>query len=159
MTDTVDVAAGAALLDGEYEPSPIPRIRDQVAGYEASGGTEHNTLEDRPVVILTTVGAKSLKVRKNPVMRMFEGDVYVVVASAAGAPADPQWYRNLTAHPVVRLQDGATAQLRVAREVHGDEKVHWWDVAESFWLHFPEYRERTDGIREIPVIVLEPVVR
>ena len=152
----IDMAAGVALLDGEYVPSPIPRIRDQVAGYEASGGTEHNTLEDRPVVLLTTVGASSLKVRKNPVMRMLEGDSYVVVASAAGAPDDPAWYRNLVAHPVVRLQDGATTELRVAREVHGDEKTHWWGVAESFWPHFPEYRERARG-RDIPVVVLEKV--
>ncbi|MFC4242157.1 nitroreductase/quinone reductase family protein [Gryllotalpicola reticulitermitis] len=151
-----DVAAGAALLDGTYVPSPIPRIRDQVAGFEASSGTRDNTLEDRPVIILTTVGASSLKVRKNPLIRALEGDVYVVVASAAGAPEDPQWYRNLTAHPVVRLQDGPTVDLRIAREVHGDEKDHWWQVAESFWPHFPEYREKAEG-RDIPVVVLEPV--
>ena len=157
MTE-IDLTTGEDLLGHEYVPSPLARIRDQVAGYEASGGTEHNTLEDRPVVILSTVGAQSLQVRKNPVIRMLEGDVYVVVASAAGAARDPQWYRNLKTHPVVRLQDGPTAELRVAREVHGEEKTHWWTVAESFWDHFPEYRERAQG-RDIPVVVLEPIRR
>lgn len=148
------IAAGYAALDGEYDPSPIPRIRDQVALYEATGGREGNTLEDKPVVILTSLGAKSGRVRKNPVMRMIEGDRYVVVASAAGAAENPSWYRNLVAHPQVRVQDGESVHELTAREVTGDEKAHWWKVAESFWPHFPEYREKA-GDRDIPVIVLE----
>jgi F420H(2)-dependent quinone reductase len=148
--------AQIALLDGEYAPSPIDRIRNQVAGYEASQGTSDNTLEGKPVVILTTVGATSLKVRKNPLMRMLEGDTYVIVASAAGALENPQWYRNIGAHPIVRLQDGAETSVRRAREVTGAEKAHWWQVAEGFWPHFPEYRERAQG-RDIPVIVLERI--
>lgn len=155
MTDS-DLRAQIALLDGEYEPSPIDRIRNQVDGFERSEGTRDNTLEDKPVVILTTVGASSLKVRKNPVMRMLEGDTYVVVASAAGSPKNPQWYRNLSAHPIVRLQDGAEVTVRRAREVTGAEKARWWEVAESFWPHFPEYRDRAQG-RDIPVILLERI--
>jgi F420H(2)-dependent quinone reductase len=155
-TSDATLNAQIALLDGEYVPSRADRIRDQVAGYERSAGTEDNTLEDKPVVILTSVGAKTLKVRKNPVMRMLENDVYVVVASAAGAPEDPQWYRNITTHPIVRLQDGAEVTLRRAREVHGPEKTHWWKIAESFWPHFPEYREKAQG-RDIPVLVLERI--
>jgi F420H(2)-dependent quinone reductase len=155
MTDT-ELSAEIALLDGEYVPSPIDRIRNQVAGYEASGGTTDNTLEDKPVVILTTVGARSLKVRKNPLIRIVDGDDYVVVASAAGAADDPQWYRNLLAHPVVRVQDGAAISVRRAREVHGEEKDRWWRIAESFWPHFPEYRRKAAG-RDIPVVVLERV--
>jgi F420H(2)-dependent quinone reductase len=146
------------LFDGEYEPSPVPRIREQVALYEVTDGAEGNTLEDRPVVILTTVGAKSGKVRKNPVMRIEDNGVYVAVASAAGAPQDPSWYGNLIAHPDVLVQDGGTVLYLRAREVFATEKQHWWVVAERFWPHYPEYRERAAG-REIPLILLEPTAR
>ena len=149
---TVDVASD---LDGEYVPSPNERARTQVADYEATGGVDGGTLEGKPVVILTSLGAKSKKVRKNPVMRIVEGDRYVVVASAAGAPKHPAWYANLVAHPLVRVQDGQVVVLLRAREVHGEEKAHYWSVAETFWPHFPAYRESAAG-REIPVLVLEP---
>jgi deazaflavin-dependent oxidoreductase (nitroreductase family) len=144
----------ASDLDGEYVPSPDDRARTQVADYETTDGVEGGTLEGKPVVILTSLGAKSKKVRKNPVMRMVEGEKYVVVASAGGAPQHPSWYANLVAHPLVRVQDGKTIGVLRAREVHGDEKAHYWTVAESFWPHFPEYRQRAG--REIPVLVLEP---
>jgi F420H(2)-dependent quinone reductase len=146
--------ADSNLLDSEYEPSPIPRIRDQVALYEATNGVEGGTLEDRPVVILTSVGAKSGKVRKNPIMRLTNDDVYIAVASAAGATSNPSWYANLVAHPAVRLQDGAVTSERVAREVFDEEKAKYMAVAESLWPYFPQYRERAGG-RDIPVFVLE----
>src|ERR1700737_3072655 len=95
-------------LDGEYVPSPTESVRTQVADYEASGGVQGGTLEGRPVVIVTSVGAKSGKVRKNPVMRIFDGDRYVAVASAGGAPANPSWYANRGAHPTGRLAAGDT---------------------------------------------------
>jgi F420H(2)-dependent quinone reductase len=150
---TVNTASG---LDGEYDPSPVQRVRDQVAAYEASDGVEGATLEGRPVVILTSVGAKSGKVRKNPVMRIVDGDRYVAVASAGGAPQNPSWYANLVAHPAVRLQDGATLRDFHAREVSGEEKLRYWAIAEQFWPHFPEYRRNAAG-RDIPIMVLEPV--
>ena len=143
-------------LDGEYVPSPTESVRTQVADYEASDGLEGGTLEGRPVVILTSVGAKSGKVRKNPVMRIVDGDRYVAVASAGGSPTNPSWYANLVAHPRVRLQDGASVKEFQAREVSGDEKRHYWTVAERFWPHFPEYR-RLAGGRDIPIMVFEPV--
>src|ERR1700694_3452958 len=143
-------------LDGEYVPSPAESVRTQVADYEASGGLEGATLEGRPVVILTSVGAKSDKVRKNPVMRIVDGDRYVAVASAGGSPANPSWYANLVAQPRVRLQDGASAREFQAREVTGDEKRYYWTVAERFWPHFGEYRQLSGG-RDIPIMVLEPI--
>jgi len=143
-------------LDGVYVPSPVEHIHKQVADYEASGGVEGGTLEGRPVVILTSVGVKSGKIRKNPVMRIVDGDRYVAVASAGGSPANPSWYANLVAHPRVRLQDGASVKEFQAREVSGDEKRHYWTVAERFWPHFPEYR-RLAGGRDIPIMVFEPV--
>jgi deazaflavin-dependent oxidoreductase (nitroreductase family) len=140
-----------------YEPSPSDRVREQVSLYEATDGRDGGTLEGRPVVILTTVGAKTGNIRKNPVMRINEGDVYVAVASNAGATSHPAWYRNIVAHPELSLQDGATVHRVRAREVHGDEKARWWKVAERDWPHFPEYRANA-GDREIPVMLLEPVV-
>jgi F420H(2)-dependent quinone reductase len=140
-----------------YEPSPSDRVREQVSLYEATDGRDGGALEDRPVVILTTVGAKTGNIRKNPVMRIKEGDVYVAVASNAGATSHPAWYRNIVAHPELSLQDGATVHRVRAREVHGDEKARWWKVAERDWPHFPAYRAKA-GDREIPVMLLGPVV-
>ena len=139
-----------------YQPSPSDRVREQVALYEATDGREGGTLEDRPVVILTTVGVKTGSIRKNPVMRIKEGDVYVAVASNAGAVTHPAWYRNVVAHPEVSLQDGATVHRLRAREVHGEEKTRWWKIAERDWPHFPEYRAKA-GDRDIPVMLLEPI--
>jgi deazaflavin-dependent oxidoreductase (nitroreductase family) len=140
-----------------YVPSPSDRVREQVSLYEATDGRDGGTLEGRPVVILTAVGAKTGNIRKNPVMRIKEGDVYVAVASNAGATSHPAWYRNIVAHPELSLQDGAIVHRVRAREVHGDEKARWWKVAERDWPHFPEYRAKA-GDREIPVMLLEPVV-
>jgi deazaflavin-dependent oxidoreductase (nitroreductase family) len=138
-----------------YEPSPSDRVREQVALYEATDGRDGGTLEGQPVVILTTTGAKTANIRKNPVMRIKEGDTYVAVASNAGSTSHPSWYRNLIAHPQVLLQDGATVYRLRAREADGEDKEHWWAVAERFWPHFPEYRASAGG-RDIPVILLEP---
>jgi deazaflavin-dependent oxidoreductase (nitroreductase family) len=145
---------GGDLFDSEYEPSPVPRVRDQVALYEATGGTDGNTLEGRRVVILTSIGAKSAKVRKNPIMRVEDDGIYVAVASAGGAPKNPSWYGNLIAHPDVLVQDGSNVLHLRAREVFGQEKQRWWLVAERFWPHYPEYRQAAG--REIPMLLLEP---
>jgi deazaflavin-dependent oxidoreductase (nitroreductase family) len=139
-----------------YVPSPTERVADQVARYEATDGADGGTLEGRPVIIMTTTGARSGAVRKNPIMRIPDGDNYIAVASAAGAATDPAWYRNASAHPDLWVQDGAVKSRRRAREVFGEEKVRAWAVAEQFWPHFPEYRARA-GAREIPILVLEPV--
>jgi deazaflavin-dependent oxidoreductase (nitroreductase family) len=146
------------LFGGEYKPSPVPRIRDQVALFQATDGTQGNTLEDRPVVILTTIGARSGKVRKNPIMRIEDNGIHVAVASAGGAPENPSWYGNLIAHPDVLVQDGRAVLHLRARELFGTEKQRWWPVAEHFWPHYPEYRQRAAG-REIPLILLEPIAR
>jgi F420H(2)-dependent quinone reductase len=139
-----------------YVPSASDRVSEQVAAYEATDGAEGGTLEGRPVVILTTIGARTGAIRKNPVMRIPYGDNYIAVASAAGAATDPAWYRNLTAHPELWVQDGAVKSRFWAREVFGEEKTQAWAVAEQFWPHFPEYRAKAAG-REIPVLVLDPV--
>jgi len=144
-------------LQGEYEPSSQQWVRDQVAAYEASGGREANTLRDTgdPIVVITSVGAKSGKLRKNPVMRVEKDGVYVAVASKGGAPENPSWYANFVAHPVVDLQDGPEAKPYRARLVHGEERRQWWELAVATWPTYASYQEKTD--REIPVFVLEPL--
>jgi deazaflavin-dependent oxidoreductase (nitroreductase family) len=144
-------------LDGDYEPSTLDWVRDQVARYEASGGTEATTLLDTglPVVIVTSRGAKSGKLRKNPLMRVEKDGRYAAVASMGGQPTHPVWFYNLQAHPQVELQDGPTKQDMVAREVTGAEKDEWWEVAVAAFPPYADYQRRTE--RSIPVFVLEPV--
>ena len=138
---------------GEYEQSPIKFVADQVALYEATGGVEGGTLEDKPVVILSTRGRHSGKVRKSPLMRVEHNGTYAVVASMGGAPKHPVWYLNLIASPSVTLQDGANVYEMAAREVDGDERARWWALAVDAWPAYAEYQTKTD--RQIPVIVLE----
>ena len=143
-------------LIGEYEPSTQQWVRDQVEQYESSGGTEATTLRDSdwPVIILTTTGAKSGKIRKTALMRVEHDGAYAVVASLGGAPKHPVWYFNVVADPHVELQDGPVRQDMTAREVTGAEKATWWERAVAAYPPYAEYQEKTS--REIPVFVLEP---
>ena len=144
-------------IQGEYVPSPSGWVRDQVERFEASNGAEANTLPQTgdPIVVITSVGAKSGKLRKNPVMRVERDGNYVAVASKGGAADHPEWYHNFVAHPEVDLQDGADKRSYRARMLDGDERQEWWDYAVQTWPTYGEYQEKTD--REIPVFLLEPV--
>ncbi|MEU6011395.1 nitroreductase family deazaflavin-dependent oxidoreductase [Streptomyces sp. NPDC047453] len=143
-------------LEGEYEPSPTQWVREQVELYEGSGGTKGTTLRETglPVILLTTVGARSGRIRKTPLMRVEHEGQYAVVASQGGAPKHPFWYFNLRADPRVELQDGPVKQDMTAREVTGAEKARWWERAVAAFPPYAEYQEKTS--REIPVFVLEP---
>jgi deazaflavin-dependent oxidoreductase (nitroreductase family) len=144
-------------LQGEYAPSTSDWARTQAERFEASGGTEAATLRDSglPIVVLTTLGAKSGKLRKTALMRVEHDGVYAVVASRGGAPQHPQWYFNLLANPEVELQDGPDKRDYRAREVHGDEKALWWERAVAAYPPYAAYQKRTE--RQIPVFVLEAV--
>ncbi|HXA31983.1 MAG TPA: nitroreductase family deazaflavin-dependent oxidoreductase [Acidimicrobiales bacterium] len=142
-------------LDGEYEPSPAAWVRDQVAEYESSGGIRGTTLRDMPVVVLTSRGAKSGKIRKSPLMRVEHDGSYAIVASKGGAPEHPVWYYNVVGDPHVELQDGPVRQDMFAREVTGAEKATWWDRAVAAYPDYADYQAKTD--RQIPVFVLEPM--
>ena len=144
-------------LTGEYEPSPSDWARKQVELYEASNGEEGAELRGRPVIVLTSVGAKTGKLRKTPLMRVEHDGTYAVVASLGGAPRHPVWYHHLKKNPKVELQDRATKRDYVAREVTGDEKRVWWDRAVDTWPDYATYQTKTD--RQIPVFVLEEVGR
>ncbi|MFB7668670.1 nitroreductase family deazaflavin-dependent oxidoreductase [Kitasatospora sp. NPDC056138] len=141
-------------LQGEYEPSPERWVREQVELYESSGGTEGTTLRGMPVVILTTLGARSGKIRKTPLMRVEHEGTYAVVASMGGAPRHPVWYHNVVADPRVELQDGPEHRDMTAREVGEGEKRLWWARAVEAYPDYAQYQEKTD--RAIPVFVLEP---
>jgi deazaflavin-dependent oxidoreductase (nitroreductase family) len=143
-------------LQGEYAPSTSAWARKQAEVYEASGGTDADTLRDTglPIIVLTTLGAKSGKLRKTALMRVEHDGVYAVVASRGGAPQHPQWYFNLVANPLVELQDGPDKRDYRAREVHGDEKALWWERSVAAYPPYADYQKRTD--RQIPVFVLEP---
>lgn len=141
-------------IEGEYEPSPTTWVREQVELIESSGGTQGTTMRGMPVILLTTRGAKSGKIRKTPLMRVEHDGDYAVVASLGGAPKHPVWYHNVQADPEVELRDGTTRQDMTAREVTGEEKALWWDRAVEAFPDYADYQTKTD--REIPVFVLSP---
>ncbi|MEU6017602.1 nitroreductase family deazaflavin-dependent oxidoreductase [Streptomyces sp. NPDC047515] len=141
-------------LKGEYEPSPAQWVRDQVELFESSGGSEGTMMRGLPVIILTTRGARSGKIRKTPLMRVEHDGAYAVVASQGGAPEHPVWYHNVVADPRVELQDGPVRQDMNAREVTGEEKALWWQRAVDAFPDYADYQLKTD--RQIPVFVLEP---
>src|ERR1700754_4302595 len=119
-------------LQGEYEPSAAAWVRDQVATYEGSNGAEANILRGHPewpIVVITSVGHRSGKLRKNPVMRVEHDGVYAAVASQGGAPEHPTWFHNFVAHPEVDLQDRGEKHTYRARIAQGAERAEWWERA------------------------------
>jgi deazaflavin-dependent oxidoreductase (nitroreductase family) len=144
-------------LKGEYEPSPAQWVRDQVELYESSGGKEGNTLRETglPVIVVTTVGVKSGKIRKIPLMRVEHDGQYALVASKGGAPAHPVWYYNLKDNKgPIEIQDGPAPAEFDVREVSGDERATWWERAVAAFPPYAEYQAKTD--RQIPVFVASP---
>ena len=140
---------------GEYAPSAARWVRDQVERYEASNGEEAGTLPDTdfPIVVITSVGATSGKLRKNPVMRVERDGAYLAVASKGGADDDPAWADNFRKHPEVELQDKAEKHTYRVRELSGAEREDWWEHAVATWSTYASYQEKTD--REIPLFLLE----
>jgi F420H(2)-dependent quinone reductase len=141
-------------LVGEYEPSPWAQAREQAETFERTDGREANTMKDVPIILLTTKGAKTGKLRKTPLMRVEHEGEYAVVASLGGAPKHPVWYHNIVAEPHVELQDGAQRKDYTARELHGEERELWWQRAAEVWPDYLEYQTKTD--RLIPVFLLTP---
>lgn len=142
-------------LNGEYAPSPWDWSRENAEKIMASGGTEGTEMKGMPVVLLTTLGAKSGKLRKTPLMRVEHDGQYAIVASLGGAPKNPVWYYNVVKNPRVELQDGTVTGDYEAREVFGDEKAQWWERAVAAYPDYADYQTKTD--RQIPVFVLTPL--
>lgn len=145
-----------AGLNGEYIPSTLDWVREQIETYESTGGREANTLRDTgiPVIIVTMRGAKSGAVRKIALMRVEHNGAYALVASKGGAPGNPDWYTNLLAHPdEVLLQDGPEPFAVSIREIHGTERDEWWKRSAAVFPPYDEYQAKTS--RTIPVIIAE----
>lgn len=144
-------------IKGEYEPSTWDWVREQVDEYEASGGARANTLRDTglPIIVMTTVGHRTGKVRKVPLMRIEHDGEYALVASKGGAPNHPGWYQNLTADPRVTIQDGAAPFDAEVRLVTGPERQVWWKRSVAAYAPYADYQEKTE--REIPVFVAAPI--
>lgn len=144
-----------SAFDAEYEPSPWEPIAEEVERYERTNGAEPSEIVGKEWIILWTLGAKSGKVRKTPLVRVTDGDgTYAVVGSMGGAPTHPQWVHNVRADAVARLQDGADVRDFTVREVEGDEKAVWWARAVEKWPAYDDYQAATD--RTIPLFLLEP---
>ena len=142
-------------LTGDYEPSTLDWARENAEVIMESGGTKGTELNGMRVILLTTIGAKTGKIRKTPLMRVEHDGRYAIVASLGGAPKHPVWYYNVTANPRVELQDGTVSGDYEAREVFGDEKAQWWERAVAAYPDYADYQTKTD--RQIPVFVLSPV--
>lgn len=146
-----------ATLEGEYVPSTLEWVRDQIETYERTGGREANTLRESgiPIIVVTMRGATSGKVRKIALMRVEHDGAYALVASKGGAPDNPDWYRNLIAHPdEVLIQDGPEPFRVRVREVDGDERNVWWERSVAVFPTYAQYQAATE--RQIPVLVAEP---
>jgi F420H(2)-dependent quinone reductase len=142
-------------LDGTYAPGKSRWARTQAELYESSSGQEAATLRGRPIIVLTSVGAKTGKLRKTALMRVEHDGLYAVVASKGGEPKHPTWYHNLKAHPHVELQDGAARRDYRARELAGEERDVWWERSVEAWPDYAKYQTKTE--RVIPVFILEPL--
>ncbi|WP_328411489.1 MULTISPECIES: nitroreductase family deazaflavin-dependent oxidoreductase [unclassified Nocardia] len=141
-------------LTGDYAPSTSDWARKQAETYESSGGTDGTSLQGKPVILLTTRGAKTGLLRKTPLMRVEHDGEYAIVASLGGAPKNPVWYYNIKADPHVELRDGTVTKDYIAHEVFGDEKARWWERSVAVWPDYANYQTKTD--RQIPVFVLTP---
>ena len=141
-------------LTGEYKPSTSEWARTQAEEFEASHGAKANTLRGVPIIVLTTVGAKSGALRKTALMRVEHEGRYAVVASKGGAPDEPRWAENMRRHPHVELQDGDAKRDYDARELSGAEREEWWARATAVWPDYDTYQTKTD--RLIAVFVIEP---
>ena len=142
----------------EYIPSTSQWVADQVELYERSGGTEGTTLRDTglPVIIVTNRGWKTGAIRKTPLMRVADGENYVLVASRGGAPTHPFWYYNLKADPNVEIRDQTEVRaMRVREVVDADERQRLWAIAVAAFPPYQSYQEKAG--RVIPLFVAEPI--
>lgn len=142
-------------MERPYAPSPNSYAAGHVDRYEATEGRDGGVMSGAPIIVLHTTGRRSGTLRKSPLIKVTDGDRYVVIASKGGAPAHPAWYLNLAADPHVRVQDGATVVNGVAHTATGDERARLWQRATEVWPDYDLYQEKTD--RELPVVVIEPV--
>src|SRR3954465_9196793 len=139
-------------LTGDYAPSTDDWAREQAEAYEASGGEKATDLRGMPVIVLTSVGAKTGKLRKTALMRVEHDGQYAVIGSLGGAPKHPVWVHNIRKQPYAELQDGPERHDSLAHEAQGPEREQWWERAVAAFPPYADYQLRTE--RVIPVFVL-----
>jgi len=139
-------------LSGEYAPSTATHARTQAEKYEASDGAEDNAIIGLPVVVVTSIGARTGKLRKTPLMRVEHDGEYLAVGSLGGAEKNPVWVHNIRANSLVELQDGAEKHDYRARELDGEERAVWWARAVEAFPNYADYQRKTS--RVIPVFLL-----
>ncbi len=142
-------------LTGEYKPSTSDWARKQAETFEASEGEKANTLRGVPIIVLTSVGAKSGALRKTALMRVEHEGRYLAVASKGGDPEPPAWYWNIRKNPHVEVQDRGPKHDYLARELSGEERAQWWARAVEVWPDYDAYQAKTD--RQIAIFLLEPI--
>lgn len=142
------------MTEPEYEPSPWEPIADHVERYLATDGEDGAEWEGAEVILLGTIGRRTGKLRRTPLIRVKDGDDYLVVASMGGAPTHPQWYLNLVDHPEVTVQDRAEVHELRARTATPEEKAEQWPVAVAQWPDYANYQAGTE--RDIPLVICEP---
>jgi deazaflavin-dependent oxidoreductase (nitroreductase family) len=142
-------------VEEQYEPSPNDFAADHVTRYEESGGADGGVMSGAPIVVLHTTGRKTGALRKSPLIKVTDGDSYVVIASQGGAPGHPSWYLNLVAEPRVRIQDGDRTVDALASTAEGDERSRLWKAATAVWPDYDNYQLKT--ARQIPVVVIQPI--
>ncbi len=142
----------------EYIPSPIKWVADQVELYEGSGGIEGITLRDTgmPVIIVTNIGWKTGAIRKTPLMRVVDGENYILIASQGGRPKHPLWYHNLKVNPKVEIRDETSVFDMITEEIHqSSERSRLWDLAVAAYPPYQDYQNKTD--RLIPLFLAKPI--
>jgi deazaflavin-dependent oxidoreductase (nitroreductase family) len=122
--------------------------------FRANEGRVGGNFEGAPLLLLHTTGARTGKERVNPMMYQDLGDSVAVFASKAGAPSNPDWYRNLVAHPDVTAEIGTTTRSFRARTAEPDERGPIWEKQKADYPGFADYEAGTS--REIPVVILDP---
>jgi deazaflavin-dependent oxidoreductase (nitroreductase family) len=140
-------------LSGNYGPSTSGWARKQAEAYEATGGENPRDMRDVPIIVLTSVGAKTGLLRKTALMRVEHDGDYAVVGSLGGAPKHPVWVYNLRKNPHVELQDGPEKHDYTAHEAEGAERAEWWERSVKAFPLYAKYQKKTDRI--IPVFILK----
>ena len=144
------------MAEGEYVPTPVNWVRDQVELYESSGGKEGTTLMDTglPCIIVTHKGNKTGAIRKTPLMQVKDNKSYVLIGSQGGAPKNPVWVYNLRANPDVEIRDQTDVFKMRAREVTDDsERARLWEMCVAAFPPYADYQAKTE--RKIPLFVAE----
>jgi deazaflavin-dependent oxidoreductase (nitroreductase family) len=150
LLDKLVTTEGKAMADGDDFNAKV------IAEFRANAGKVGGYFDGAPILLLHHTGARTGAERVNPLVYLQVGDSYAVFASAAGQPRDPQWFRNLRAHPEASVEIGTTTARVRARVADRTERAPIWATQKERMPNFADY-EKNAAPREIPVVLLDPV--